>query len=380
MAAMNENGCRRSAGRRARRRPAKLVMVGFMCAGKSTAACGERRRAGRRVRGHDAEIERGWESRSRASSTARARQAFRELEEEVVLELLGGDRTRRRGARRRRRRASRRARRARRPRLRVRGRRRRHGVGPSRAARTSGRWRATATRSSACYALAPPAVRVGRARRRAGRPEPRRECAPCGRAAALREPGVPRSVRMLWADVGPGHPVWVGAGVLRRRGRAAPGRGRCFVVADETAHALHGEQARGRARTASPIGGDRARPAGRAHKTLAEAERVLRELARAGMQRSDTSSRFGGGVVGDLGGLLRGDLPARRRGGARADDARGPGGLRVRRQDRRRPSGGQELRRRVPPAGRGADRPRLLATLPEEELRAGFAEIDQDRR
>ena len=56
-------------------------------------------------------------------------------------------------------------------------------------------------------------------------------------------------------------------------------------------------------------------------------------------------------------GLLRGGLPARRAGRAGADHARRPGRLRLRRQDRRRPARGQELRRRLPPAGGRARRP-----------------------
>ena len=44
-------------------------------------------------------------------------------------------------------------------------------------------------------------------------------------------------------------------------------------------------------------------PSGEQHKTMAQAERLLRELARAGMQRSDTIVALGGGVVGDLAGF-----------------------------------------------------------------------------
>ena len=55
-------------------------------------------------------------------------------------------------------------------------------------------------------------------------------------------------------------------------------------------------------------------------------------------------------------GLLRRGLPARRRRRAGADDARRPGRLRLRRQDRGGPARGQELRRRLPPAARGARR------------------------
>ena len=54
--------------------------------------------------------------------------------------------------------------------------------------------------------------------------------------------------------------------------------------------------------------------AGEERKTLAEAERVLRELAPRRVRGATTAcSRFGGGVVGDLAGLLRRHLPARRR-------------------------------------------------------------------
>ena len=94
---------------------------------------------------------------------------------------------------------------------------------------------------------------------------------------------------------------------------------------------------------------------GEGAKTMAEAERVLRELARrrddprgprrrARRRRRRRSRR-----------LLRPPLPARRAGGPGADDPGRPGRLRLRRQDRRRPARGQELRRRLPPAG-GGDR------------------------
>ena len=97
---------------------------------------------------------------------------------------------------------------------------------------------------------------------------------------------------------------------------------------------------------------------GEAAKTMAEAERVLRELARAGMTREDHVVALGGGVVGDLAGfcahLYQRGVPGR----PGADHARRPGRLRLRRQDRRRPARGQELRRRLPPAG-GGDRRHL---------------------
>ncbi len=56
-------------------------------------------------------------------------------------------------------------------------------------------------------------------------------------------------------------------------------------------------------------------------------------------------------------GLLRGGLPARRAGRPRPDHARLAGRLGLRRQDRRRPARGQELRGRLSPALRRARRP-----------------------
>ena len=104
--------------------------------------------------------------------------------------------------------------------------------------------------------------------------------------------------------------------------------------------------------------------AGEERKTLAEAERVLRELAGAGVRRDDGAGRARRRRRRRPGRLLRRDLPARRPGRPGPDDARRPGRLRLRRQDRRRPPRGEELRRRVPPAGRGAHRSRRARDAP----------------
>ena len=77
--------------------------------------------------------------------------------------------------------------------------------------------------------------------------------------------------------------------------------------------------------------------------------------------------------------LLRGDLPARRAGRPAPDDAGGPGRLRLRRQDRRRPARGQELRRRVPPAVGGAGRSGGAGHAPAARARRGLGRGDQDR-
>jgi shikimate kinase/3-dehydroquinate synthase len=95
---------------------------------------------------------------------------------------------------------------------------------------------------------------------------------------------------MVWTVAGSAeYPVVVGHGALEAD---VPVPGRRFVVTDESVGALHGAK----------VGGDHviAIPPGEPHKTLATAERVWRELARADMTRGDHLLALGGGVVGDL--------------------------------------------------------------------------------
>ena len=80
-----------------------------------------------------------------------------------------------------------------------------------------------------------------------------------------------------------------GAPGVRRPGRARSGRralaareGRAFVVADERADELHGDGLRRALSERVEVAGSVADPAGRASKSLAEAERVLRALAARG--------------------------------------------------------------------------------------------------
>jgi shikimate kinase/3-dehydroquinate synthase len=106
---------------------------------------------------------------------------------------------------------------------------------------------------------------------------------------------LPGDTKLLWAASSSGeYPVLVGPGLLEAGWW--PLEGRRFLVTDTAVGALHGERA----------GAVEARievPPGEGAKTLAEAERVLRELARAGMTRQDHIVALGGGVVGDLGGF-----------------------------------------------------------------------------
>ena len=108
------------------------------------------------------------------------------------------------------------------------------------------------------------------------------------------------SVRMIWGRSASGeYPALIGAGatgMLDVDGALAAGA-RVFAVADRAAAQAVGSLLP--ATSAAPIeieGGETA-------KTLAVAEGVLGELARAGVRRDDALLAFGGGVVGDLAGF-----------------------------------------------------------------------------
>ncbi len=117
-----------------------------------------------------------------------------------------------------------------------------------------------------------------------------------GWIGALREAP---DVRLIWArSASAEYPALVGAGatgLLAAPGAAAPGA-RTFAVADRVARAAVGELMPAAVATIEADGGEEA-------KTIAAAERVLVELARAGVRRDDALLAFGGGVVGDLAGF-----------------------------------------------------------------------------
>jgi shikimate kinase / 3-dehydroquinate synthase len=101
--------------------------------------------------------------------------------------------------------------------------------------------------------------------------------------------------RLLWAQSASGeYPVWVGRGVGRRA--PWPASGRRFCVSDTVVAGLYRDAVEPLAALVEVAPGEQA-------KTLGEAERVLRELAAAGMTRSDHVVALGGGVVGDLAGF-----------------------------------------------------------------------------
>ena len=103
----------------------------------------------------------------------------------------------------------------------------------------------------------------------------------------------PAGTRLVWAESASGdYPVFVGRGLLEA-GFVHPEDGRRFVVTDEIVAGLHRPEAEAHAVV----------PPGEASKTLACAEQILRELARAGVARGDLVLAVGGGVVGDLAGF-----------------------------------------------------------------------------
>ena len=109
---------------------------------------------------------------------------------------------------------------------------------------------------------------------------------------ALRE--LPAGTSLLWAVSDSGeYPVMVGEKLL---GRWWPLDGRRFCVTDTDVAGLYAERL-------EPLEARVEVEPGEQAKTLAEAERVLRELTEAGMLRSDHVAALGGGVVGDLAGF-----------------------------------------------------------------------------
>ncbi|HEY2717606.1 MAG TPA: bifunctional shikimate kinase/3-dehydroquinate synthase [Solirubrobacterales bacterium] len=106
---------------------------------------------------------------------------------------------------------------------------------------------------------------------------------------------LPAGTRLLWATSASGeYPILVGRGLLGAGWW--PLEGRRFLVSDSDVAALY-------AGRLVPLEGTVEVPPGEGAKTMAEAERVLRDLAAAGMTRSDHLAALGGGVVGDLGGF-----------------------------------------------------------------------------
>src|SRR3954453_5210545 len=182
------------------------------------------------------------------------------------------------------------------------------------------------------------------------------------------------SIRMIWAESeGGSYPAAVGEGALRLIAggmEVDPDElpARIFCVADSAALENHGRLLPKREATIDVEGAE-------SSKTINEAERVLRELANAGALRDDGVLAFGGGVVGDLAGFCAATyqrgvplIQAPTTLVAQVDSAYG-GKTGVDLPEAKNYVGAYHQ-----PIAVLAD-PTVLATLPGEELAAGFVEI-----
>jgi shikimate kinase/3-dehydroquinate synthase len=180
-------------------------------------------------------------------------------------------------------------------------------------------------------------------------------------------PELPAGTKLLWATAPGGeYPVLVGRGLLGSGWW--PLESRRFLISDTAVAPLYGDRL-------EPLGGRAVIEPGEAAKTLANAEEVLREMARAGATRQDHVVALGGGVVGDLGGLAahlyqRGvpvvQMPTTLV--AQVDSAYG-GKVGVDLPEGKNYAGAFQQ-----PAAVIADT-EVLASLPAEELAAGFVEV-----
>jgi shikimate kinase/3-dehydroquinate synthase len=180
---------------------------------------------------------------------------------------------------------------------------------------------------------------------------------------------LPPGTRMLWAASSSGeYPAFVGPGLLGATGEWWPLAGRRFCVTDSAVGGLYADRI-------EPLAARVEVDPGEGSKTMAAAEHVLRELARAGMTREDQVVALGGGVVGDLAGFCahtyqRGvpvvQVPTTLV--AQVDSAYG-GKTGVDLPEGKNYAGAYQL-----PAAVLADTS-TLATLPGEELAAGFVEV-----
>jgi shikimate kinase / 3-dehydroquinate synthase len=177
---------------------------------------------------------------------------------------------------------------------------------------------------------------------------------------------LPPGTKMLWATSASGeYPVFAGPGLLGTGPWPLPG-GR-FCVTHPTVGSLYADRI-------GPLAARIEVEPGEASKSMSEAEQVLRELARSGMTREDHVVALGGGVVGDLAGLCahlyqRGvpvvQVPTTLV--AQVDSAYG-GKTGVDLPEGKNYAGAYHL-----PAAVIADTA-TLATLPGDELAAGFVE------
>jgi shikimate kinase / 3-dehydroquinate synthase len=337
-----------------------LVLVGFMGAGKSTGVRTLAAEMGGEPLDSDHELERRLGEPIEAFFDREGEHAFRAREEELVLELLDGRRA---------------------PVIalgggavkseRVREALARHTVvhlevRPEDAwRRASGKGRPLAREPSRFEQLLRDRNPLYESVADAVLPPSDRDCLRRALPALLALAKAPPGTRLVWASAASGeYPVYVGRGLISSR-FFFPEDGRRFVVTDANVARFHPCQGDAQVVVAP----------GEEHKTLQGAELVLRELARANVERGDLVVAVGGGVVGDVAGFC---AAVYKRGMrhvqvpttlvAQVDSAYGgKTGVDL-------PEGKNYVGAYHQPSAVLCD-PAALDTLPPEELAAGYAEV-----
>jgi shikimate kinase / 3-dehydroquinate synthase len=184
---------------------------------------------------------------------------------------------------------------------------------------------------------------------------------------------LPAGTRLLWASSESGeYPIYVGSGLLAAGW--SPLTGRAFLISDLTTVQLYGGGEADSFLGTDLLGRDSS-IYGEGTKTLAQVGTILEGMASAGVTREDHVIALGGGVVGDVGGFCahvyqRGvpvvQVPTTLV--AQVDSAYG-GKTGVDLPQGKNYAGAYQL-----PAAVVADT-KTLATLPREELAAGFVEV-----
>jgi shikimate kinase / 3-dehydroquinate synthase len=265
-----------------------LVLVGFMGAGKSTAARTAAAELGVAAFDSDKELERHLGEPIQSFFDREGEAAFRAREEEVVLELLAGARgavvALGGGAVQ-----SEAVREALRTHTVV-----QLEVDPEDAwRRASGGGRPLARDQTRFAQLQSDRQPLYAAVADAVLPPGGRDAIRSALPALVALPDAPPGTRLVWAGSASGaYPVFFGDGLIAS-GFAYPRDGRRYVVTDSNVARHHPVD--GHERMAIEPGEER--------KTLAAAEGVLRWLARSGAERGDLVVAVGGGVVGDLAGF-----------------------------------------------------------------------------
>lgn len=172
--------------------------------------------------------------------------------------------------------------------------------------------------------------------------------------------------------------IFIGAGLLESAGALikahVPGR-KAAIVADASVDALHGGRLRASLNEAKITNTTITVPSGEASKNFAQTERVCGAILEAGIERGDMVVAFGGGVIGDLAGFAAGitrrgirfvQIPTSLL--AQVDSSvGGKTGINTKH--------GKNLVGLFHQPGLVLADVDLLDTLPERELRAGYAEV-----